>query len=123
MRVGRDGRLRLALDRRAAGHSDRAIRARHQQPALHDAATVVVLRLGQEGIAVTLAGSTRPERADKTDESLVAVELPAIGCRIVACRFSGKGGRTGWLIDVRHLDERASVSAEESARLPPLPSD
>src|SRR2546430_13319597 len=41
---------------------------------LHDAAQVVMLGLGQEGIEKAVAVRARPERADQTDEAFVGLD-------------------------------------------------
>jgi tripartite-type tricarboxylate transporter receptor subunit TctC len=83
------GRLGLALVGVPAGHAHRAVREGHQHAALDDAAAVVVLGLGHEGIAKAVAEWSRPERADQADEALVAVWLPSGGRGIEGGRFVG----------------------------------
>ena len=75
-------RLRLLLVRVPGRHAERTVRERHDHAALHDAAAVVVLRLGNKRVAVALAIRLHPERADQADEAVVAVGFPAVHGRI-----------------------------------------
>ncbi len=99
MHVKLDGRLRLSLIGVPAGHAHRAVGECHQHAALHDAAAVVVLRLGHEGIEIAVAGWPHPERTDQADETLVAIGLPA-GGRGIEERGLIAGGRMGRRLNV-----------------------
>src|SRR5205085_4557530 len=78
MHVELDRCLRLALVGVPGGHAHRAIGERHQHPALHDAAAVVMLLLRREREKVRVAAHTSPERTDEADEALVDVRLPSV---------------------------------------------
>ena len=109
MHVELHGRLRLPLVGVPAGHAHRAVGEGHQHAALHDAAAVVVLGLGHEGVEKAVAGRARPERADQADEALVAVGLPAGGGGIEG----GAGRRAAW--QASDIGELASVDARRAA--------
>jgi len=69
--------MSIHLDRRerrlagyiSRGHSGSAIGKGHQQPALHQAAAIMVLVLGDDRIFVLAIHHALPQRSDKTEEA------------------------------------------------------
>src|SRR5262249_30763275 len=62
-----------------AGPAHGAVRKCHQHAPMHDAATVVMFRLGYEPVVIGLAGSALPHRADQRKKALVIVPVPSCG--------------------------------------------
>src|SRR3954468_1024664 len=103
-----NGRLRLLVVRIPGGQAERAVREGHDHAALHDAAAVVMLLLGEKAVAVAFAVLLHPEGTDETDEAFARIDLPSMrgGIECVrlrvhgrplaawrACRIGGRAGR------------------------------
>src|SRR5882724_7308765 len=116
MRVHLDGRERRSASYESRGHAAAAVRERHQQPALHQAAAVVMLGLCHNRVFMLAIDEAMPQRPDQAEEAGGIDDGPAGGFEFLR----GRIGRFGGFQFRRHVQGfRPWVSSVAEAEVKP----